>query len=86
MRPIRCPKCHTLNAKLEGNKVVLLVGYGKRRRFIIFNPEGASLECLECKSVFHLDERRQNESSRKRTDVIGKSTIVKREPIVSNAS
>lgn len=60
MLNIRCPFCNALNAKQEGNKVILLVGYGQRRRFLIFESGGASLQCLECKNVFHLDERRKN--------------------------
>ena len=65
MKNIRCPFCNALNAKQEGNKVILLVGYGQRRRFLIFEPEGASLQCLECKEVFHLDERRGNGAFKK---------------------
>lgn len=64
MKNVRCPTCKTLNAKQEGNKIILLVGYGKRRRFLIFEPIGASLQCLECKNIFHLDERRKNETFR----------------------
>lgn len=60
MISIRCKFCHTLNGKREGNKIMVLVGYGKRKRFIIFEAQGASMQCYECKKVFHLDERREN--------------------------
>jgi hypothetical protein len=39
---------------------MVLVGYGRRRRFIIFDITGASMQCFECKKVFHLDERRED--------------------------
>ena len=69
MISLRCPYCHTLNGKREGNKIMVLVGYGRRKRFIIFDVVGASMQCFECRKVFHLDERRENGAYRESRSV-----------------
>lgn len=72
MISIRCHHCHTLNGKREGNKIMVLIGYGKRKRFIIFEVNGASMQCYECKKVFHLDERSNNGTYQKSRGVTAK--------------
>ena len=73
MKNVRCPKCNSILAKEEGDRLILRTGFGKRRVFHTFDKRNATITCWFCKEIKNLEE---NNGKFK-----GKSRIAQPEPI-----
>lgn len=83
MKNIRCPKCNSLLAKEEGDRIILRTGFGKRQVYHTFDVKNATITCWFCKEIKNVEERNNGKVKRKERnsseDTKGKEDNPKRE-------
>lgn len=68
MKNIRCPKCNSLLAKEEGDRIILRTGFGKRQVYHTFDVKNATITCWFCKEIKNVEERKNGKVKRKSSE------------------